>query len=394
MKITFVSNYLTHHQIPFCKAMEKYIGDDFKFISTMPMEVDRLQGGWKLDDDYNFEFKSYVSRENRKAALNLINDSDIIITGSAADDISNYVYSHAKILFLFSERILKTGRYHALSPRAIRNLKMLRKKLKNARVYVLCASAYTAGDYMIFNAFKNSYYKWGYFPGLREYEIDRLVKEKRESRVKILWCGRLLDWKRCDLAISVVCKLISNKYDVSMDIVGDGPEKERLEKLAADLHVEKRVIFHGSVNKEYVRGFMEKANIFLFTSDFREGWGAVLNEAMNSGCAVVASHAAGSTPYLIKDGYNGLIFKNGSISDLYGKTKRLVADREYCENIGINAYGTIKNIWNADEAAKRFLKLCECTLRGNRMDIFKNGPCSKASFLSNHWYRRSKWIQK
>lgn len=46
-----------------------------------------------------------------------------------------------------------------------------------------------------------------------------------------------------------------------------------------------------------VRSYMEKADIYLFTSDFNEGWGAVLNESMNSGCAVVASHAIGSVPF-------------------------------------------------------------------------------------------------
>ena len=49
---------------------------------------------------------------------------------------------------------------------------------------------------------------------------------------------------------------------------------------------------------------MEKSEIFLFTSDKGEGWGAVLNESMNSACAVVASHAIGSVPFLLKDGEN------------------------------------------------------------------------------------------
>lgn len=57
------------------------------------------------------------------------------------------------------------------------------------------------------------------------------------------------------------------------------------------------VTFTGPVQSDKVRGFMERAGIFLFTSDRQEGWGAVLNESMNSGCAVVASHAIGSVPF-------------------------------------------------------------------------------------------------
>jgi glycosyltransferase involved in cell wall biosynthesis len=40
--------------------------------------------------------------------------------------------------------------------------------------------------------------------------------------------------------------------------------------------------------------------VFIFTSDRNEGWGAVLNEAMGSGCAVVAADLIGSVPYLIE----------------------------------------------------------------------------------------------
>ena len=47
---------------------------------------------------------------------------------------------------------------------------------------------------------------------------------------------------------------------------------------------------------------MEKSHIHLFTSNHLEGWGAVVNEAMNSGCAVVANREAGAVPYLIEHG--------------------------------------------------------------------------------------------
>ena len=80
----------------------------------------------------------------------------------------------------------------------------------------------------------------------------------------------------------------------------------------------------GAMPPEEVRRHMEKADIYLFTSDFNEGWGAVLNESMNSGCAVVASHAIGSVPFLIKNGENGLIYENGNQLDLEKQVLRLL----------------------------------------------------------------------
>ena len=53
---------------------------------------------------------------------------------------------------------------------------------------------------------------------------------------------------------------------------------------------------------------MKKHHIYCLTSDKNEGWGAVLNEAMSSGCCPVSSIEAGATPYLVKDGVNGFSF--------------------------------------------------------------------------------------
>ena len=49
----------------------------------------------------------------------------------------------------------------------------------------------------------------------------------------------------------------------------------------------------------------------------QEGWGAVLNEAMNSGCACIASHAIGSAGFLIEHGENGFVYRDGDMDDFY-----------------------------------------------------------------------------
>ena len=69
---------------------------------------------------------------------------------------------------------------------------------------------------------------------------------------------------------------------------------------------------------------MRNHDIFIFTSDRQEGWGAVLNEAMDSGSTVVASDAIGSSPFLIKDGQNGFLFKSENHKSLYQKVAYLI----------------------------------------------------------------------
>jgi glycosyltransferase involved in cell wall biosynthesis len=143
----------------------------------------------------------------------------------------------------------------------------------------------------------------------------------------------------------------------------------------------------GSMPPEAVRDHMEAANIFLFTSDFNEGWGAVLNESMNSACAVVASHAIGSVPFLLEEGKNGYIYRNGDMDSLYGRVVTLIEQPELREQMGKEAYRTLAELWNADVAAERFLALAQTLLDSKSPNLFEEGPCSRARILKNWWYK-------
>lgn len=121
---------------------------------------------------------------------------------------------------------------------------------------------------------------------------------------------------------------------------------------------------------------MEQSEIFVFTSDRNEGWGAVLNESMNSCCAVVANEAIGSVPYLIKDGYNGYIYADGNFEDMYEKVTSLLESSEKRLLLGKNAYATIINEWNADVASSNFIKLYNHIRNGESTNEIGDAPCA------------------
>ena len=173
-----------------------------------------------------------------------------------------------------------------------------------------------------------------------------------------------------------------------MSMIGNGEMEMQLHDMIREKGLEDCVEMLGAMPPEEVRRHMEKADIYLFTSDFNEGWGAVLNESMNSGCAVVASHAIGSVPFLIKNGENGLIYENGNQLDLEKQVLRLLEDGAFRKKIAENAYETMINLWNAETAAERFLTLAEKLLKNENTDsLFRDGPCSKATILKNDWYQ-------
>ena len=206
----------------------------------------------------------------------------------------------------------------------------------------------------------------------------------KHPQASILWAGRLIGWKHPDASIELAASLKKKGYSFKISIIGNGEMEAQLREMIRSKGVEDCVEMLGAMSPDEVRAHMESADVFLFTSDFNEGWGAVLNESMNSGCAVVASHAIGSVPFLIKDGVNGLIYENGNQKHLEKQVCRLLDDDAYRRKTGENAYATISDTWNA---SGRFVELAREIIKGNSVqNLFKDGPCSSAEILEDGWY--------
>ncbi len=383
MKITFVTNYFNHHQKYLCDELYKATSKNFSFISNIPILEERKKlgyGGW---DEPEYVIRAYENNDKKKLSLNKIEEADIILAGTAPEEMIASAIKSKKLVFRYSERIFKK-KYSPLKliPRGI---KYHIRNPRRAPIYMLCASAYTAADYAKFGLFKGRSYKWGYFPQCLRYEnIDTMMDKKDPT--EILWCGRFLDWKHPDDVLRVAKRLKEEKYNFHINIIGTGPMEQELKQTLSDEGLCDVISFLGTMPPEKVRENMERAGIYLFTSDFQEGWGAVLNESMNSGCAVVASHAIGAAPYLIKNGENGFIYRSGDIDGLYGRVKELLDSPQRQRQLGIAAYRTIIEEWNSEEAAKRLMLLSEKLLAGEKYpDLYKSGPCSKAEILKNDW---------
>lgn len=374
--LTFFSNFLLHHQTPFCEAMVRLLGDNFKFVATEKIPQERLDMGYKdLSKSVDYAVNSYESEENYKKALKLGLDSDVVIIGSAPDEFIKERLKQNKLTFRYYERFFKEGRWRILDPRVLKAHYQQDFKYRKKNLYMLCASAYTAPDCWFIFSYPNKTYKWGYFPPVKKYDdIEEILKLKRPA--SILWTARFIKLKHPEAPLYVAKRLKDEGYNFTLNIIGSGELEQKIKGNIAKNGLDDCVKLLGTMSPEKVREYMERSEIFLFTSDKNEGWGAVINESMNSACAVVASRAIGSVPYLIKNGENGLIYKDGNLKDLYNKVKFLLDNREQRENLGVNAYKTLKDTWNADVAAERLIKLIE-TIKEGKDTPFKDGPCSK-----------------
>lgn len=388
MKIAFFSNFLNHHQLPFCLAMCKLTNGNFTFVATERIPEERLDMGYAdMNGAYPFVLRTYDSPEEERKAEQLALDSDVIITGAAPEKFTVMRIKENKLTFRYSERVYKKGLWRALSPKGYVVTRKKHTQYRNAPLYMLCASAYTAMDFAIQGAYIDKTYKWGYFPEVKRYDVANLMSRKlsvasglKHPKVSILWAGRLIGLKHPDVSIRLAESLKRQGYAFKLSIIGNGHMEQKLHMMISERGLDDCVEMLGAMPPEKVRNHMEEADIFLFTSDFHEGWGAVLNESMNSGCAVVASHAIGSVPFLIKDGVNGVVYKNGSQRDLNRAVMELLDNPEKRKRIGQEAYRTMADKWNGENIAERFIELSKA-LKEGRDTPYPDGPCSKAERL-------------
>lgn len=361
-----VSNYLNHHQIPFCNAMYELCGGSFVFVQTEPVEEERVRMGWAGEIQQPY-LKLYYQGEDE--CKRLILQAQIVMFGGCDEEA--YIEERLKAgkpVIRYSERLYKTGQWKAVSPRGLRKKYHDHTRYRKAPVYLLCAGAYVPADFSIVRAYPEKMYCWGYFPETKHYETDRLLAGKGWADADkagnggkityILWAARMIHWKHPELALETARHLKSKGIPFHMEMIGGGSMEDEVRTLRAEYGLEKEVSLPGFLAPQQVREHMEKADIFLFTSDRQEGWGAVANEAMNSGCAVLADHMIGAVPFLIRDGENGLIYRDGDRQKLFALAEKLAKSRELCARLGKNAYRTITEVWNAERAAAALLELC------------------------------------
>ncbi len=378
MKITFVSNYINHHQIPLSNALYEALGEDYTFIQTEPMEEERVKLGWGLEKMPEYVRFSY---EEDTVCRQLIMDSDVVIWGGIEDETMLQPRLQAgKPIIRYSERLYKEAQWKAISPRGLRKKYFDHTRYRKAPVYLLCAGAFVPSDFHIIKSYPDKMLRWGYFPECKKYNLDRLIENKKTD--EILWAARFIDWKHPELVVGIAEELRRKEKTFHITMIGDGPLREGTELAIKEKGLQEYITLTGSKSPKEVRAAMESAAIFLMTSDRKEGWGAVMNEAMNSGCAVIADRMEGAALYLLEQGRNGYWCKKPTAESMAGLAAELLDDRTKQETIGRNAYETIADLWNAEVAAGRLLQMCEVLAKGEVfVSPWESGPCSKAPII-------------
>ena len=135
--------------------------------------------------------------------------------------------------------------------------------------------------------------------------------EPREGN-RIIFVGRLDEEKSIHELIQAAAKLDAS-LGAHVEIIGDGEDRHRLERMARDLGIADRVTFHGRISDEALRDILTNGAVFAMPSRAELQCIAAM-EAMASALPVVAANAM-ALPHLVRQGKNGYLYDPGNITE-------------------------------------------------------------------------------
>lgn len=156
--------------------------------------------------------------------------------------------------------------------------------------------------------------------------------------------GRLVDIKRLADLIQAVASLSPEFPDLQVEIAGDGPEREKLERLAGELNLRGRVRFLGW--RTDMQPVLDSWDIFAMPSS-TEGFPMAALEAMAQGLPVVASNVGG-LPELVEDGRTGILFPPGDVEALAKALRILGLDAKRRREMGIAGWRRARDQFSID----------------------------------------------
>lgn len=150
------------------------------------------------------------------------------------------------------------------------------------------------------------------------------LEDKQNDKFKVICVSRITARKGINYLIEATDQLVKKNYNIELEIVGEGNEKAKLEKMVEKLELGNHVKFLGIIPHNELPALYSQADIFVLPS-LNEGMSNTVLEALASGLPIVATDTGG-TRELLSGGDNGFIVKMKNSEDLMIKIGRIMRD--------------------------------------------------------------------
>jgi glycosyltransferase involved in cell wall biosynthesis len=196
-------------------------------------------------------------------------------------------------------------------------------------------------------------HKWKKTIGLYNHLKERLKKELDLKEKVILCVSRMQPKKGINFLIEAFCNISNKLEDVSLLLVGDGPERQKLEKYCIEKGISGKVKFIGYIQPLDIPRYYALSDLFVFPTLY-DKFGLVVIEAISSGLPVICSEHAGSAIDLIKDGENGYIIDPKDINKMSSLISEIMINESLLQKLKSTALESASN-FTVEKSAENFL---------------------------------------
>lgn len=187
-------------------------------------------------------------------------------------------------------------------------------------------------------------------------DTEKFSPEKESGvSLSVLSVGNLIPIKGHALLLRAFAPVLRDVPDCFLEIIGDGPERKKLTRLAAELGISNSVHFHGRQSRDCVAEAMRQCTVFALPSTY-EGLGCVYLEAM--ACAKPAIGCRGQgIEEVIKHGKSGMLVSPENKHELTHTLLTLLRDKELRRRMGTNARAVILNRFTLNHQAQQLAEV-------------------------------------
>ena len=168
----------------------------------------------------------------------------------------------------------------------------------------------------------------------------------------VITTSRLVPKNAVDVLIKALAFLKAHNFNIESLIIGDGPERKKLQALSRKLKVSKEILFLGQIPHNDLPLYLKVADVFVRASR-SEGLGSSFLEAMAAGVPVIGT-PVGGIPDFLKDNQTGFYAKADDPEDLAQKIKLVLRNPALKEKVVNNARELTKEVYSWDRIAKLF----------------------------------------
>lgn len=288
----------------------------------------------------------------KKTMIDYIKNSDADVIISTRVLFTNYLSKYGKDSII---KIAQEHRHHLNDQKYIQNLNDACKNID----YLLPVSKELTNFY---TATLTGKVKCYYMPN----SLDNIPEIDSDYTKNVVTVGRLSKEKGFDDLIDVFKKVVAKNPNYKLDIIGDGPERNNLKDIIANLHLENNIILHGFQNKDYINDVLSHSKAFIVTS-YTESFGIALLEGMSYGLPGIIFDSASGSLELIKNNFSGYVIKNRSKDVMAKKIIKLLDNKKEISIMGKNAKETAKK-YSFEKIKERWLNFLEIILKGEEIN--------------------------